>query len=378
MYFSTFKICDVKPDPTDTGKCYHCCSTDLCNNVGCGEQDHRGLNGSMCYQCDGKLQSEACHQVTFCDYDELCQTVQYPYPVVGKRSVQREKCCNGDLCNNNLNDFLQTSTTIYTTSAESKGTSFLLLFTEGYLLQYATAKALLTTHNGGLYTAYTFGNSMNESWNLKPNQNEFALNHNVYMTDGIKHAGVELQGNKQISVFGFSYNNYSNDGYSGGYLAIPTNFLSRRYIIPSFNVYNQGSLSRSMIALTPLESSTTVNIHLKTTSGYLSFKSRQYSSGENITAVISKYDTLEISHTFDLTGTFISSSNPLAVVSGNKCNYINHKNGCNTFIEMVLPVEQLDTIYIVPHIATRVTSTLRLLSLNASSVTIKIQIITQW
>lgn len=98
--------------------------------------------------------------------------------------------------------------------------------------------------------------------NLEPNQNEFALNHNVYMTHGIKHAGVELQGHTQTSVFGMSYNNFSGDGCSGGYLAIPTNFLSRMYIIPSFKVYNQGSLSRSMIALTPLESSTIVHIHL--------------------------------------------------------------------------------------------------------------------
>ncbi|CAG2251657.1 unnamed protein product [Mytilus edulis] len=218
-------ICDVKLDPTDTGKCYHCCSTDLCNNVGCGEQDHRGLNGSMCYECDGKLQSEACHQVTFCDYDE-----------------------------------------------NPKEHHFFFLFTEGYSMKYATAKALLTTHNGGLYTAYTFGNSMNESWNLQPNQNEFALNHNVYMFDGIKHAGVKLQGNKQISVFGLSYNNYSGNGHSGGYLAIPTNYLSRRYIIPSYKVYQQRPLSSSMIALTPLESSTTVNIHLKTTSGSLTSK----------------------------------------------------------------------------------------------------------
>ncbi|VDI66725.1 Hypothetical predicted protein [Mytilus galloprovincialis] len=83
---------------------------------------------------------------------------------------------------------------------QSTGTSLFLLFTEGFPISHATAKALLTTHNGGLYTAYTFGNNMNESLNLQPNQNEFTLNHSVYMTDGIKHAGVELQGNAQISV----------------------------------------------------------------------------------------------------------------------------------------------------------------------------------
>lgn len=37
-FFFIFKICDVKPDTTDTEKSYHCCPTDLCNNVGSGEQ----------------------------------------------------------------------------------------------------------------------------------------------------------------------------------------------------------------------------------------------------------------------------------------------------------------------------------------------------
>ncbi|XP_063411443.1 IgGFc-binding protein-like [Mytilus trossulus] len=188
------------------------------------------------------------------------------------------------------------------------------------------------------------------------------------MTDGIKHAGVELQGNTQTSVFGLSYNNYSGDGYSGGYLAIPTNFLSRKYNIPSFKPYNE--IGNSLIALTPIENSTIVNIHIKTESGSLTFENRQYSSNEIITTVINKYDTLEISHSSDLTGTFINSSSPLAVVSGNKCNYIHRQAGCNTFIEMVLPIEQLDQSYIVPYIETRGISTVRLLSLNDSSFTI--------
>ncbi|XP_076089007.1 uncharacterized protein LOC143059405 [Mytilus galloprovincialis] len=391
----------------------------------------------MCYECDGKLQYEACHRVTFCDYDEscfiseesrfgekfyrngcqdksLCQTVQYPYPVVGKRSVQREKCCKGDLCNSNFNDLSQSSilstTTIYTTSAdvcsmqspchngatckhqnrdkeflcnctegfygdtcqysESEGTSFILLFTEVFDLRFATPKALVTSCNGGLYKAYSFGNNLtNEYWTLQPNQSEFALNHNVYMTDGIKHAGVELKGNKPTSVFGFNYNKVPLYGYSGGYLAIPTHFLSRTYIIPSFKPYN--NVANSCFALTPVEKSATVNIQLKTESGSLTFKKRQYSHGENITAVIAKYETLELSHSHDLTGTYVTSSSPLAVVSGNKCNYIEGTGSCNNFIEMVLPVENLDQVYIVPHIETRDISTVRLLSLISSTITIK-------
>lgn len=28
-------------------------------------------NGTLCYQCDGKLQSESCQKVTFCGHDEV-------------------------------------------------------------------------------------------------------------------------------------------------------------------------------------------------------------------------------------------------------------------------------------------------------------------
>ena len=252
---------------------------------------------------------------------------------------------------------------------DSKGTDFILLFTEGYLLQYATPKALVTTRQSGRLSLYYFANDMKQLLNIVRYQNEYSLNHNVYMTDGMKKAGVELNGTVRTSVYGLSYNNYSGDGYSGGYLAIPSPFLSRNYIVPSFRVYST-SLSQSMIAVSPTESRTIVNMHLKMASGSITYKNRTYSQNDTLTIVFDKHDTFEISHTSDLTGTQITSSSPVAVVSGNKCNYINNKNGCNTFIEMVLPLEQLDTTYVIPYIATRVDNTVRVISKNDTTINI--------
>ena len=163
----------------------------------------------------------------------------------------------------------------------------------------------------------------------------------------MKKAGVELNGTVRTSVY---------IGYSEGYLAIPSHFLSRNYIVPSFDVFYT-VYSQSMIAITPTESRTIVDLHLKMASGSITYQNRTYSQNDTLTIVIDKHDTFEISHTSDLTGTQITSSSPVAVVSGNKGNAIDGKVGFNTFIEMVLPLEQLDTTYFIPFIATRVNNT---------------------
>lgn len=252
---------------------------------------------------------------------------------------------------------------------DSKGTDFILLFTEGHELQYAIPKALVTTRQSGRLSLYYFANNMKQLLNIVRHQNEYSLNHNVYMTDGMKKAGVELNGTVRTSVYGLSYNNYPGDGYSGGYLAIPSHFLSRNYIVPSFNVYDT-SLSQSMIAVTPTESRTIVDLHLKMASGSITYKNRTFSQNNTLTIVLDKHDTFEISHTSDLTGTQITSSSPVAVVSGNKCNYIHFIGGCNNFIEMVLPLEQLDTTYVIPFIATRVNNTVRVISKNDTTINV--------
>ena len=99
---------------------------------------------------------------------------------------------------------------------DSKGTDFILLFTEGHELQHAIPKALVTTGKSGRLSLYYFANDMKQLLNIVRHQNEYSLNHSVYMTDGMKKADVELNGTVRTSVYGLSFYNYPGDGYSGG------------------------------------------------------------------------------------------------------------------------------------------------------------------
>ena len=77
-----------------------------------------------------------------------------------------------------------------------------------------------------------------------------------------------------------------------------------------------------------------------------------------------------MSHFKDLSGTLVTASKPIIFVSGNKCNVINNINSnCQPFMEMVLPVNQLDHVYIMPAIAQRLVSTVRILAVNDTQIT---------
>ena len=77
-----------------------------------------------------------------------------------------------------------------------------------------------------------------------------------------------------------------------------------------------------------------------------------------------------MSHMADLSGTLVTASKPIVVVSGNTCNAINNINdNCQPFMEMVLPVDQLDHVYIIPAIAQRLVSTVLILAVNDTQIT---------
>ncbi|CAG2188902.1 unnamed protein product [Mytilus edulis] len=84
-----------------------------------------------------------------------------------------------------------------------------------------------------------------------------------------------------------------------------------------------------------------------------------------------------LSHTSDLSGTLVTASKPVIVVSGNRCNFAvadNIRVGyCQPFIESVLPTNQLDYIFITPHLSKRLNNTVRIQAVNSTKLTIKIE-----
>ncbi|XP_063402222.1 uncharacterized protein LOC134686487 [Mytilus trossulus] len=132
--------CNTNPSTVDgRQKCFHCCSTDLCNIDGCGEPGLSMVNDKVCYSCLGLLDPNACRSVSFCAESELCyleekthfgekfyqsgcrekhicESQLISFPIIGrrdlvlKRSTTHMTCCGQSLCNNDGFGFKKTTT----------------------------------------------------------------------------------------------------------------------------------------------------------------------------------------------------------------------------------------------------------------------------
>ncbi|XP_071137218.1 IgGFc-binding protein-like [Mytilus edulis] len=200
---------------------------------------------------------------------------------------------------------------------------------------------------------------------------EYALRNNAFTSDRIHLAGVEVHSDVRINLYGFEYHR----GYSEGFLSLPLRFASKKYVIPSLPPYYSEFTSYNLLVLSPIYQNTTVSIHLKLKRGAIAYGSKQYNNNDIIKLVIHKYNTLQLSTTSDLSGTMVTSSKPVIVVSGNKCNTAVPADislgGCSSFIESVLPTNQLDNMFITPHISTRLNNTVRIQAVFSTNLTIK-------
>lgn len=71
-------------------------------------------------------------------------------------------------------------------------------------------------------------------------------------------------------------------------------------------------------------------------------------NGDAYTLTLDRFETYQIAHGTDLTGTVVQSSKPIAVFSGNDCNWLENIGYCDPLIEQVIPTAKLDNTYIVP------------------------------
>ncbi|XP_061186530.1 IgGFc-binding protein-like [Saccostrea echinata] len=89
---------------------------------------------------------------------------------------------------------------------------------------------------------------------------------------------------------------------------------------------------------------------------------RNYGRGDTFNIILNRYQTFQIGHNADLTGTTIHSSNPIAVFAGNRCNDVGYHGFCSMLMEMVPPTEELDNTFVVPPNIHRYQSHVRILS----------------
>nr|XP_022310029.1 IgGFc-binding protein-like isoform X2 [Crassostrea virginica] len=354
--------------------CLECCSTDLCNSKGCGKPGYPLTRGPACFDCQQISKPMLCDQISICDQNEECylqreyefddvyyssrcinkHTCALNPEVFGKRNTDHcSHCCSTDLCNNKCsNSSLQTNATttptILTgqdTPQGSHGKEFLVLFMKN--LRQTTGKE--TAHvltDSSVYLNITSSSQLQSTIKSMVDRNyDFNSYINIsfpnnltcdYFTKESKAVRLTTSNLSTVVIFD-SYDIYTTDGT----IIIPTRKLSTAYIISTAN-------GASQFAVGSMHSETNIQIRLNIKNNTtLSLFGRNMLSGDTFSIRLNEFETLQISHPTDLSGTFLSADKPFAVFSGSQCKSY-PQTGCSHMVSQLPPIKEYDNEYIIP------------------------------
>ena len=157
----------------------------------------------------------------------------------------------------------------------------------------------------------------------------------------IEKKGIEIKSTAEIAVVGANY----MSGTADAFLALPTTTLGKTYVVATR--LNTGGWSQNLVnvGIISQRDGTKVTITLQT-KGYLMYLGSSYTSGQSFTITLAKLETFHLMHSHDLSGTFITSNYPVAVVSGSPCEVVGN-SGCDHLVSFLLPVEKWGKQYIL-------------------------------
>ena len=157
----------------------------------------------------------------------------------------------------------------------------------------------------------------------------------------IERKGIEIKSTANIAVIGANYVWATSDAF----LALPTTTLGKTYVVAtrlnsgiSDNIVNFGIISP--------RDEMKVTITLKT-EGYFTYLGSNCTSGQSFTINLAKLETFHLIHNKDLSGTIITSSYPVAVLTGSPCENVGVYGGCDHLVSFLLPVAKWGKEYIL-------------------------------
>ncbi|XP_062600310.1 IgGFc-binding protein-like [Saccostrea cucullata] len=150
---------------------------------------------------------------------------------------------------------------------------------------------------------------------------------------------------------------------------LPITKLSTSYILltapPTHNYFDSGS----HFTVASLNDNTLVSIVFALDHDTdIALQGRSYGRGDKFNIILNRYQTFQIGHQADMTGTTIHSSKPVAVFAGNSCSNVSYYGYCSMLMEMVPPTEELDNVFIVPPNIHRFQSHVRIASIEKTDI----------
>ncbi|CAG2235290.1 unnamed protein product [Mytilus edulis] len=225
--------------------CMKCCSSNMCNSVGCGAPDFPAQRGPVCLSCNLTPDPSICHSVSVCETNEVCNPSEVSHGF-GKRDIHSSRtthsCCSTDLCNNIGN--MSMATTIHSTTVTTKTTPFQTSQPSKIdLVQPTTDKHIDTEHYRHIYIIVA---SEEKGWmviqsSVLPKTLNKTLNRGKTIielpkvlkssnTTTIENKGIHLISSVPVSVFGYNEEATNKEGF----YVIPADSLSTEYMALSY------------------------------------------------------------------------------------------------------------------------------------------------
>ena len=133
-----------------------------------------------------------------------------------------------------------------------------------------------------------------------------------------------------------------------GFLALPSKFLGNKYIVSSFTPWTMYiPYSNSNFWIIGINKSTNITIYFRIAGGSVTYNKILYRNNDSLNIHLTQFDKFYLSSHYDLSGTLVTASSPVAVMSGVRTSYLRNGWG-NHMEEMILPNEQLGRDFIVP------------------------------
>eukprot|EP00105_Crassostrea_gigas_P023961 XP_011444035.1 PREDICTED: SCO-spondin isoform X3 [Crassostrea gigas] len=144
--------------------------------------------------------------------------------------------------------------------------------------------------------------------------------------------GIRVKASDEVVIYGVNKETYSCDGFVG----LPLDVLSDEYYLVTWSPTSR----QCELLVVGVQDSTSVSITLSQHMGSnnLYYSGKYYYKGNKVTETLNKYDTWQLVTRGDLTGSYVKSSKPVSVFSGNRKTNIGRGGSSDHLVEQMFPV----------------------------------------
>lgn len=227
----------------------------------------------------------------------------------------------------------------------SSGKGFVVLFMKNIA---QTTKNVYVTSARDVQLNITTSSRLDSSLKIQIDRNmRVNLSHHIIFPTALELTSfkkevksVLIETSEDVNVISFD----DGDRTVGSTANIPIHKLSTKYIVISIK-----PSKKSQLAVAAIENNTTVSITFKMKNNFaLEIEGEVFYNGGVFSFSLDRFETYQIEHSADLTGSVIESSFPIAAFSGNDCTQLHGFGFCDHLITQLPPTDKVDKTYIIP------------------------------